>query len=221
MARALISDDGLGTLVSWSEGIGSERKYHLAHVSQTGITLVLKLKDESKWQEVISTVNELPTDAATMLRKIPRAIHIAAGDLSKATYARQLNQLSLFTRDGRKTVVPEGKEQAEVFEAIGQALGGTASQEEADAWSVVQSPLFVLAVIAVIGGFMIWFTTISEPDYEASGRRQGMKNLLNWLGYTIGPVWMSVIVGSLAAIVLGLMIAQLVKRPIRQVLTFG
>jgi hypothetical protein len=156
-----------------------------------------------------------------MLRKIPRAIHIAAGDLSKATYARQLNQLSLFTRDGRKTVVPEGKEQAEVFEAIGQALGGTASEEEADAWSVMQSPLFVLAVIGVIGGFMIWFTTICEPEFEANGRRQGMKNLLNWLGYTIGPVWMSVIVGSLAALVLALMIAQLVKRPIRQVLTFG
>lgn len=221
MARALVSDDGLGTLVSWSEGIGNDRKYHLAHVSRAGITLVLKLKDESKWQEVISTVNELPIDAATMLRKIPRAIHLAADELSRATYARQLNQLYLFTRDGSKTSVPEGKEQAEIFEAIGQTLGGTASQEEADAWSVMQSPLFVLAVIGVIGGFLIWFTTISEPDYEASGRRQGMKNLLNWLGYTIGPVWMSVIVGSLAALVLALMIAQLIKRPIRQVLTFG
>ena len=41
------------------------------------------------------------------------------------------------------------------------------------------------------------------------------------VGLAIGPVWMSVIVGSLAALVLGMMIFQLIKRPIRQVLTFS
>ena len=94
-------------------------------------------------------------------------------------------------------------------------------EEEADAWSVMQTPLFVLAVITVIGGFFIWFTSICEPDYEASGRRAGLKTLLNWLGYTIGPIWMSVAVGSLASIVLGLMVFQLIKRPIRQVLEYS
>ena len=48
-----------------------------------------------------------------------------------------------------------------------------------------------------------------------------MKNLLNWVGYSIGPVWMSVAVGVLAALPLGLMIYQLIKRPIRQVLQFS
>jgi peptidoglycan/LPS O-acetylase OafA/YrhL len=67
---------------------------------------------------------------------------------------------------------------------------------------------------------MIWFTTICEPNYEATGRRAGMKNLLNWVGYSIGPFWMSVAVGSLAAIVLASMVYQLVKRPIRQVLEY-
>jgi hypothetical protein len=47
-----------------------------------------------------------------------------------------------------------------------------------------------------------------------------MKNLMNWLGYQIGPMWMSVIVGALAALVLGSMIFQLIKRPIRQVLEY-
>ena len=132
-----------------------------------------------------------------------------------------MNQLALFDQNEKKTKVPEGKEQAEVFAAIKQHLGGTESEEEADAWSVMQSPLFILAVIGVIGGFFIYFTTICEPDYEATGRRSGMKALLNSVGYTIGPVWMSVAVGSLAALVLGMMIFQLIKRPIRQVLEYS
>ena len=85
----------------------------------------------------------------------------------------------------------------------------------------MQSPLFVLSVIAVIGGFFIWFTTICEPGYTGTGRRSGMKTLLNWVGYKIGPVWMSVAVGALAALVLGMMIHQLIKRPIRQVLEYS
>lgn len=38
-------DDALGTLVTWEEGIGDERRYHIAHVSPAGITLLLKSKD--------------------------------------------------------------------------------------------------------------------------------------------------------------------------------
>jgi hypothetical protein len=221
MANDAISAVAPGTLVSWEQGIGDDKKYHIAHVSPTGITLVCKLKDHSKWQELVAAANGSPNDAAAMLQQLPAAVHLAPGEISRATYAEQLNQLTLFDRNGRKTKVPEGKEQAQVFAAIRQHLGGTASEEEADAWSVMQSPLFILAVIGVIGGFFIWFTTICEPDYEATGRRRGMKTLLNWLGYTIGPVWMSVAVGSLAAIVLGMMIYQLIKRPIRQVLTYS
>jgi hypothetical protein len=156
-----------------------------------------------------------------MLQQQPNAVHLAPSEISKATYAKDLNQLSLFDRSQQKTKIPEGKGQAEVFAAIKQHLGGAEGEEEADAWSVMQSPLFILAVIGVIGGFFIWFTTICDPSYEASGRRSGMKNLLNWVGYTIGPVWTSVAVGSLAALVVAMMTYQLIKRPIRKVLEYS
>jgi hypothetical protein len=210
-----------GTLVSWSEGIGDDRKYHIAHVSPEGITLVLKMKDDATWKERVAAASSSPNEAAAMLQKLPKAVRLASSDLSKATYAQKLNQLTLLDRNQQKIKVPEGKEQADVFAAIKTHLGGAESEEEADAWSVMQSPLFILAVIGVIGGFFIWFTTICDPSHVATGRRSGMKNLLNSIGYKIGPVWMSVAVGSLAALVLGMMLYQLVKRPIRQVLQYS
>jgi hypothetical protein len=210
-----------GTLVSWNEGIGDDKKYHIAHVAPTGITLVCKLKDHSQWEALVAAAKRSPNDAAARLQQLPAAVHLAPGEISRVTYAEQLWQLTIFDRNGKKTKVPEGKEQAQVFAAMSQHLGGAASEEEADAWAVMKTPLFILAVIGVIGGFLIWFTAICEPDYEATGRRQGMKEFLNWLGYTIGPVWMSVAVGSLAALVLGMMIFQLIKRPIRQVLAYS
>ena len=220
MADATNSAETPGTLVTWEEGIGDDKKYHIAHVSQAGITLVLKQKDYKKWVDMVAAANNAPDEAAEMLKPQPKAVHFSAGAISKATYAKDLNQLSLFDQNGKKTRVPEGKEQEQVFAAIREHLGGKPSEEEADAWSVMQSPLFILSVIGVIGGFFIWFTTICEPNYEATGRRSGMKNLLNWVGYKIGPVWMSVAVGALAALVFGMMLYQLIKRPIRQVLTY-
>lgn len=210
-----------GTIVSWSEGIGDERRYHIAHVSPAGITLALKAKDEASWQGMVAMAKASPDGAAAMLQQVPKAVFLSRSDLSKATYAQQLNQLWLYDQNQQRTKLPEGKEQADVFAAIKQHLGGMESEEEADAWSVMQSPLFVLAVIGVIGGFFIWFTTICEPDFVATGRKAGMKQLMNTVGYKIGPVWMSVIVGLLAAMPLGLMITQLIKRPIRQILTYS
>jgi hypothetical protein len=210
-----------GTLVSWEEGIGDDKKYHIAHVSPSGITLVCKLTDYQKWLEGVAAANHSPHEAAAILQQLPKAVHLDPSQISKATYAKDLNQLALFDRNQQRTKIPEGKGQAEIFAAIKQHLGGSEKEEEADAWSVMQSPLFILAVIGVIGGFLIYFTTICEADYEATGRRSGMKQLLNWIGYTIGPFWMSVAVGSLAALVLAMMIYQLVKRPIRQVLEYS
>jgi len=221
MANATSETGTRGTLVSWEEGIGDDKKYHIAHVSPEGITLVCKMKDYKKWVDVVAAAKNSPGEAASMLQQVPKAIHLDPSKITKASYAKDLNQLTLFDQNQQKTKVPEGKEQAEVFAAIKEHLGGTEREEEADAWSVMQSPLFVLSVISVIGGFFIWFTTICEPNYEASGRRSGMKNLLNLVGYKIGPVWMSVAVGSLAALVLGMMIYQLIKRPIRQVLEYS
>ena len=208
------------TVVFWQNGIGDDTKYHIAHVSPEGITLVLKMTDHSDWKALTEKAGESPSTAADLLQNQPKAVHLAADQLAKATHAEKLWQLTLFDREGRKTKVPEGKEQTALFAAIREHLGGEEGEEEADAWSVMQSPLFVLAVIGVIGGFMIYFTTICEPDYEATGRRSGMKMLLNTIGYKIGPFWASVAVGSLAAFVLFSMIYQLIKRPMRQVLEY-
>lgn len=208
------------TIVSWEEGIGDERRYHVAHVSHDGVTLVLKEKEHSKWQQLVDAAQQAPEAADELLRQQPKAKVLLPEQLAKVTYTQELRQLVFHDVAGKKISLPEGKEQAEIFAAVKSHLPGEESEEEADAWSVMQSPLFVLAVIGVIGGFAIGFTTICEAEYEATGRRQGMKQLLNWLGYSIGPFWMSVAVGSLAALVLGMMIYQLIKRPIRQVLTY-
>lgn len=220
MSDVVEKEDASGSLVSWSEGIGDERRYHIAHVSKQGITLVLKMKDDSQQKALLAVAEGSPGEAAAMLQKVPGSIHFAPDQLSRVTHAEKLWQLSIFDRDQKKTKLPEGKEQSALFAAIRQHLGGNEREEEADAWSVMQSPLFTLAVISVIGGFMIYFTTICDPDYVAKGRKAGMGNLLNWLGYKIGPVWASVMVGSLAAIVLFIMIHNLVRRPIRQVLEY-
>jgi len=210
-----------GTLVSWQEGIGDERRYHIAHVSPAGITLVLKEKDDATWKQWVAAATASPTTAAAMLQQLPKAAFLARGDLAKATHAPDLWQLSLVDRNQQRTKLPEGREQADVFAALKQHLGGQESEEEADAWSVMQSPLFVLAVFGTIGGFFIWFTTICEPNYVATGRRSGMKQLMNTIGYSIGLVWTSVAVGLLVAFILGRMIFQLIKRPLRQVLTYS
>lgn len=109
-------------------------------------------------------------------------------------------------------------EQRQIFEAVATHLGGERSEEDADAWSVMKVPLFAFAVVALIGGFFIWFAAISEPEAEITGRRRGMGEFLNWLGYTIGPVWVSLIVGGLALLILALMTFLLIKRPKRQVI---
>ena len=193
----------------------------MAHVSPDAITLIMKMKDYQEFARIVAKAEASPDDAGTFLDQQPKALKFEKADISKVTFVEQLNRLSVFDRNGKKTKIPEGKEQAQVFQAIKDQLGGVKTEEEADAWSVIQGPLFVLSVIGVVGGFFIWLTTICEPNYEASGRRSGMKQLLNWIGYKIGPMWMSIAVGSLAAFVLGLMIFLLVKRPMRQVLEYA
>lgn len=213
-------DEALGTLVTWEEGIGDERRYHIAHVSTAGITLLLKSKDYQKWQEAVAAAKASPNNAAAFLQRQPHSVQLDRSEIAKVTYAKDLNQFILFPLNQKKIKLPMGKEQADIFAAVKQHLGGSERQEEADAWSVMQSPLFVVAVIGVIGGFFIWFTTICEPNYEATGRRAGMKQLMNSVGYAIGPFWMSIIVGALAAMPLALMTYQLIKRPVRQILDF-
>ncbi len=205
------------SLVSWKQGSGDDTKYHIAHVSAEGVVLALKVKDHETWVEVTTGAKSSPDDAAEMLQEVPKSVRFAPDEIVKVTYADGLRQFTLFAQDGRKTSVPKGDGQADIFAAVKQHFDGTESEEEADAWSVMKGPLVTLAIFGAIGGFAIWFTTMCEPGYEATGRRAGMKTMLNWLGYTIGPMWMSVGVGSLLALILILMTIQLIKRPVRQV----
>lgn len=209
-----------GHLVSWEEGIADDKKYHIAYISADGITFVRKMKSESKWMNLVGSVEASPDEATDLLLQLPQTVQIAPEELARVTFAGDLNQLVLFHQDGSKTKIPEGEGQIELFEAIEEYFGGDKSEEEADAWSVIKSPLVTLSIIAVIGGFLIHFTTICDPNFVAEGRRRGMSQLLNSVGLWIGPVWMSCIVGGLAALVVFLTAAQLINRPIRQILSW-
>ncbi len=211
-----------GEMIHWEEGIGDDTKYHIAHVSLVGLTFVRKLKDHARFQQLVSSASSDPANAIQILRSEPKAEVLNLADIARVSFAEPLNQLYLYDTAGTRTKIPEGKgkPQGKVFEAFKKLPGWTPSEEEADAWSILQTPLFVLCVIGVIGGFFIWFTSICEPNYEASGRRSGMKQLMNTVGYAIGPFWMSVAVGLLALPITLIAISQLIKRPIRQILMF-
>jgi hypothetical protein len=211
-----------GTLVFWEDFyIGEDKGYHLVHVSPTGIILVAGIKDVEAWKKLAGTANASPHAAGTILSQVPGSVRFDPEEIAKVTYARELSQLILFDQQQKRTKIPSGKGQADVFAAIQQHLGGAESQEEADAWSVVKGWLFGLVVFDGLGGFMIYYTTICDPNYVATGRKRGIENLLNQLGYAIGPFWMSVVVGTFVTFVLVLMVRQLIKRPIRRVLDYS
>ena len=208
-----------GETFSWSSP-GEGETTHLVHVAPAGMAWALKLKS-GPFGELAAAAGADPANAQTVIGEHKNGTRLPKEKISKVTYAKDLNQLAVHDDAGKRTKIPDGKtQQAAIFESVGRHLGGSPSEEDADAWSVMQTPLFVLAVIGVIGGFLIFMAAQADPDYEPTGRRSGMKRLINWLGLTVGPTWMSAIVGTLAAIVLGLMIFQLVKRPVRKVLTF-
>ncbi|MCA9040424.1 MAG: hypothetical protein KDA65_08765 [Planctomycetaceae bacterium] len=212
-----------GTLSAWHEGIGDDKKYHIVHVSKKGVVLLLKMKDEELWKKIVRAAKRTPEKASIGLRKMEQAKpkFFPPDAISKATFSGGLGQLYIFDQAGKKTKIPSpAKEQAMVFYAINQYLGGEERTEDADAWSVMKGYLFILTVAGVLGGLWIDFTTMCDPDYVATGRRRGMSQLINWIGYQIGPIWSSVILGIFIAFVLGLMIYQLIKRPTRFVLEY-
>ena len=211
-----------GTLVAWTASTGDSTKSHVVHVDPTGLAWALGLKEPEVFGQLVGAAQARPADAAALVAAHPGGRRLPRDQLARVAHTPQLNQLTVVDKAGTKQHVAYGKggEQGKVFEAVRRHLGGTAREEDADAWSVMQVPLFALAVLAVIGGFFIWFTTICEPEVEATGRRAGMKKFLNWLGYSIGPTWMSVAVGAVALLIVAFMVFLLVKRPQRQVLEF-
>lgn len=211
-----------GTLVAWTANTGDSVKSHVVHIDATGISWSLNIKKPETFHQLLTKVSQQPDEAATIISAESKAACLPRERLARVTFAPDLNQLSLFDTEGKKQKIPDGKEgeQKQVYEAVQQHLGGTHSQEDADAWSVMQGPLFALAVTAAIGGLFIFLAADADPNYEATGRRSGMKRLINWLGYTIGPVWTSVFVGAIALAIFSFMVFLLVKRPQRDVLSF-
>ncbi|WP_339736123.1 hypothetical protein [uncultured Gimesia sp.] len=221
-SSALDSSNENGTLVAWTANTGDSVKSHVVHIDSTGISWSLNIKKPETFERLLTTLAEQPEEATAIIRAESKASCLSRERLVRVTYAKDLNQLSIFDEEGKKQKIPDGKEgeQGQIFEAVQQYLGGTHSQEDADAWSVMQGPLFALAVTAAIGGLFIFLAADADPNYEASGRRSGMKQLMNWLGYTIGPIWTSVFFGAIGLAIFSFMIFLLVKRPQRDVLSF-
>jgi hypothetical protein len=209
-----------GTLISWTVSNSDGSKSHIVHVDSEGITWALGMKKPEAFGQLVGRLAAQPDQSAALIREQKGGQHLSRNDIARVSYVEDLKQLVITDKAGKKQKIAKGDkdEQKQVFEAVGQHLGGKVSEEEADAWSVIQGPLATLAFFAAIGGFFIYFTTISDPNYEATGRRSGMKQLMNWLGYTIGPTWASVIVGALVLLIISLTVFQLVKRPTRKVL---
>ncbi|HUT93253.1 MAG TPA: hypothetical protein VMY37_27560 [Thermoguttaceae bacterium] len=214
--------DNAGTLVAWTASTGDSTKSHVVHIDPAGATWALGLKRPEEFGQLVGEATARPAEAAALVEGHRGGHRLPRARLARVTYAKDLNQLTIIDDAGRKQRIPDGNvgEQGQVFEAIGRHLGGTPGEEDADAWSVMQVPLFALAVVGVIGGLLIYVAAISDPSYEASGRRSGMKQLINWLGYTVGPTWMSILVGAVALAIFAFMVFLLVKRPKRQVLDF-
>ena len=209
-----------GTLISWTVSNSDGSKSHIVHVDSEGITWALGMKKPEAFGQLVGRLAAQPDQSAALIGEQRGGHHLSRNDIARVTFAEDLKQLVITDKAGKKQKITKGDkdEQKQVFEAAGQHLGGKASEEEADAWSVIQGPLVTLAILGAIGGFFIYFTTISDPNFQATGRRSGMKQLMNWLGYTIGPTWASVIVGALVLLIISLTVFQLVKRPTRQVL---
>lgn len=217
-----VSADNDSSLVLWSTSSGDSSVSHLVHVDATGIAWLVNIKKPKILENLLGQISVRPAETAAIISAESKGKFLSRENLSRVTYAEALNQLAIFDEEGKKHKIPDGKEgeQRRIFEGVQNFLGGTASEEEADAWSVMQGPLFALGVTAAIGAFLIFVATDADPNKEFSGRRRGMKQLFNWLGYTIGPTWMSVIVGAVALGIFSYMMFLLVKRPLREVLAF-
>ena len=221
-ADSATSQGDNGTLVAWTADSGSGEKSHVVHVGHAGVTWALAIKKTDEFAQLVASATAQPGEAATLIEGHRKGHHVSGEQLAGVTYTKDLNQLTIIDSAGKKQGIAYGKdnEQGRIFEAVGQHLGGTAREEEADAWSIMKGPMFALTMVGLIGGLFIYVAATADPDYVASGRRSGMKQLINWLGYTVGPTWTSVIVGGIALLIFAFMVFLLIKRPKRQVLDF-
>ncbi|QGQ26366.1 hypothetical protein F1728_28450 [Gimesia benthica] len=210
------------TVMVWSTSSGDSTLLHVMQIDPTGIAWLLDIKKPKVLEELVGRINAQPDEATAIIAAESKGTFLPRAELSRVTYTEGLQQLTIIDQAGKKQKITEGNEgeHRQIFEAVRHHLGGTAGEEEADAWSVMQGPLLGLVLTAAIGGFMIFLSTEADPSREFSGRRSGMKKLLNWLGYTIGPTWMSIIVGGIFLVIFASMMHSLIKRPLREFLAF-
>lgn len=210
------------TVIVWSSGSGESTLLHLVQVAPTGIAWLLNIKKPKILEELVEKINAQPENAAAIIAAESKGKFLPRAQLARVSYSESLKQLLVVDQAGKKQKFADGKEgeQRQLFEAVREHLGGDTGEEEADAWSVMQGPLIGLAITAFFGGLMIFIATDADPGKEFHGRRSGLKKLFNWLGYTIGPTWMGIIVGAIALGIFGYLILQLVKRPVREFLAF-
>lgn len=215
-----------GCLVVWTSNSGDNKKSHLLHVDSAGITWMLNAKKPDAIRRLLEMISEKPAETAAIMKSDLNAYHLPRERLIGVNYIEKLNQLTIQydTMYGKskkqKIAFGDGNEQRMIFEGIHKYLNGSLSEEDADAWSVMKGPLIGLAVTGFFGGLLFVVSTEADPNYEATGRRRGLKQLFNWVGYTVGPTWISIIAGAIALGIFGYMMVSLVNRPQRKVLGF-
>lgn len=209
-------------VVAWQSGSGKDKLWHIVHINSAGLTCALDLTERNQLQQLVDQASATPAKAAEVLAAHKGAKQLTRDKLSRVTYVKLLKQLTVIDTAGKKHHIAYGDqgEQEAIFEAVNEHLGGTTSEEEADAWSVVKNALFALVVTIFAGGLFTKLAMDASPDHVATGRRAATEQALNNLLYKIGPIWTA---GIFAAVAIGIatpMVLRLMNRPKRQVLAF-
>jgi hypothetical protein len=209
-------------VVAWQSGSGKDKLWHIVHIDSAGLTCALDLTERNQLQQLVDQASANPSKAAEVFGAHKGAKKLSRDKLSRVTYAKPLKQLIVVDNAGKKHHVAYGDqgEQEAIFEAVKEHLGGTPSEEEADAWSVVKNSVIALVVTIFAGGVFTKLAMDASPDHVATGRRAATEQALNNLLYKIGPIWTGVIFAAVAIGIATPMVLRLMKRPKRKVLAF-
>lgn len=211
-----------GLLFTWNTGSGDSARVHVVHVDSSGLSWLVNIGDKDVCTLLLNAIAANPAETAKAIAEAKKGRRVSRDELDKVTYSKSLKQLTFVDRAGKNHHIPAGNEgqQEAIYAAVGEKLRGTAGEEDVDVWSAIKTPLGGLALTAVFGAMAIFLAADSEPNKEFTGRRRGMAQLLNKIGYTVGPMWMSVIAAGIAMIFIVPMIRRLMSRPKRDFLSF-
>lgn len=211
-----------GLLFTWNTGSGDSARVHVVHVEPAGLSWLVNIGDKNVCTKLLDAINANPAETAKAIAEAKKGRRVSREELEKVTYSKSLKQLTFVDRAGKNHHIPTGNEgqQEAIYAAVGEKLRGAAGKEDVDTWSAIKNPLGGLAITLVFGALAVFLAADSEPNKEFTGRRRGMAQLLNKIGYSVGPMWMSVIVAGIAMIFVVPMIRRLMSRPTRDVLSF-